>query len=94
MKREGEMEGGALALHADGGNIALVILGYPLAHGQSDTGAAVLCLSMETLENVEDMIGILLIEPDTIVVDPDVDLLVIDAGGNGDQGWPVGTGIF
>ena len=79
------MECGALPGLAGGGNIALVILGYSPAHGKPDAGAAVFGLAVETLEDTEDMIGILLIETDAVVADLDVNLLVAGMAANGDQ---------
>ena len=49
---------------------------------------------MKTLEDAEDLVGILLIETNAVVPDLDVGLLVFDRGSNGDQRRPVGTGIF
>ena len=88
------MERGALPGFAGGSNISLMILSYPLTHGKPDAGAAVFRLSMETLEDAEDMIGILLIKADAVVMDLDMDLLVSDTGGKGDQRRPVSAGIF
>ena len=53
-----------------------MVLSYPLTHGKPDAGAAVFRLSVETLEDAEDMIGILLIETNTVVRDLDMELLV------------------
>jgi hypothetical protein len=94
MQRKGDMERSALPWLAGGGNIPLMVLRYPLTHGKPDAGAAVFGLSVETLEDAEDMIGILLIKANAVVMDLDMDLLVSGTGGNGDQGRPVGTGIF
>ena len=71
-----------------------MILSYPLTHCKPDAGAAVFRLSVETLEDAEDMIGILLIEADAVVMDIDMDLLLSDTGGNGDHGRPVSARIF
>jgi len=79
------MECGAMPGFAGGRNIALVILGYSPAHGKPDAGAAVFSLMVETLEDAEDMIGILLIETDAVVADLDVDLLVSGMAANGDH---------
>ena len=52
------MEGGTLPEFAGGVDITLVILGYFLAHGQTDAGTAVFCFAMEALEDAEDLICI------------------------------------
>jgi hypothetical protein len=88
------MESGALPGFTAGGNITQVILRYSPAHGKPDAGAAIFGLSVETLEDAEDMIGILLIETNAVVPDLDVDLLVFDSGSNSNKGWPVSTRIF
>lgn len=88
------MKGGTLPGLAGGVDITLMILGYFPAHGQTNAGTAVFCFAMEALEDAEDLICILLFETDAIVLDPDVDLLAADTGGDGDQRNSVGTGIF
>src|ERR1700743_3270558 len=93
-KRESNVKSGALAALAGSGNIPLVILSYSFTYGKPDAGAAVLRLAVETLEDAEDVFGVLLIETNTIVTDLDMGVVAFCPAGNADHRRPVGTGIL
>lgn len=76
VQRQVNPKGGALASSAFCSNETAMVLGSFAYNGQPDTGAPEFCIAMQSLEDLEDLFSVFLVEANAIV--GDTDLVIID----------------
>src|SRR6056297_1640015 len=86
---EREVEGRTLTDRRLDPHVALVAVDYLLAHRQSDAGARVLVFAVESPEDAEHFLALVLGNPDAVVADREDVLVAVSLGGDVDAGRPL-----